>query len=643
MTVVENRNKELEKILNQEEYYSLEDYGSFCMIEKSIRTNDFIKFLIPIYSKGDVRVNFPFKECFKEIPMYKQDLKKLYSFIKLIYKRKDINLLVLTESEYEPDVIIKRINSIPFFKSAIKFKLNIDEFPLINFILEEQKESESNTQYAKIYIMKSQLSQKFNTNYCINNINILNRNIIDLNKNINPNITYNFYKNIPRSMPQINNLMNNNNPNCFNIVNGNNNKPQNLMIIDNYIPDNSINNKDNNCIQKDLKKENLYKYPSNNKNMPNNLINYISNLKKSEHYFPLIGLKNVGLTCYMNAILQCFLHINELNIFFIKKYPKDKAMLTKLNNDVETKGLLSEKYYEIVEGVNNKQSEPEKPFYVRYYNYFFYNDDSFSPKDFNDTLSKLNPQFGKYESNDAKDLLLFLIQSMHSELNYNGNIKLINVPKCNQLIEKEAFNFFDFVNNNLNFSIFSYLFYGINKSITICSGCQSVLYNFQFFHFLSLPTYNYKKNFFNIYKGLKDISKVEYLAGDNQFYCQNCKDLKDAKVKTIIYHTPPYLIINIDYGKNKKYKPHVIEFGEVIDLTGFVDKSVTEKTYKLICVCSHIGRSGDSGHYITYCKDKDDVWHEFNDSTHTENIDKEKINKHSPYILIYQRIKFTHY
>jgi ubiquitin C-terminal hydrolase len=342
----------------------------------------------------------------------------------------------------------------------------------------------------------------------------------------------------------------------------------------------------------------------------------------------------------MNAILQCLLHINELNNFFFNIYPKDKKKFKEINIDTETKGRLSEQYYKVIQGVNN--TEPKR---VSFYFYIFpyYEDNSFSPKEFNDTLSKLNPQFGKYESNDAKDLLLFLIQSMHSELNYYGKKRLKNLPRCNQLIEKEAFNFFLEVNNNLNLSIFSYLFYGINKSITICSKCKKVLYNFQFFHFLSLPTFNFKADTFNIYKGLKDFTKVEYMSGDNQFYCQNCKDLEDAKIRTVIYYTPPYLIINIDYGKNKQYEPLEIEFGEIIDLTGFVDISVKEKTYKLICVCSHIGRSGNSGHYITYCKDKNDIWHEFNDSTHIENINKDELNKNSPYILIYQRIKQANY
>jgi len=74
-------------------------------------------------------------------------------------------------------------------------------------------------------------------------------------------------------------------------------------------------------------------------------------------------------------------------------------------------------------------------------------------KYFNDAISHLNPQFSKYEANDAKDLIIYLLQQMHEELNYYIGEKLENIPKCNQLNELEAFNFFFQINAKLNFSI----------------------------------------------------------------------------------------------------------------------------------------------------------------------------------------------
>ena len=203
----------------------------------------------------------------------------------------------------------------------------------------------------------------------------------------------------------------------------------------------------------------------------------------------------------------------------------------------------------------------------------------------------------------------------------------------------ESFNFFKEVNYSLNLSIFSYLFYGITKSSTQCSFCNKILYNFQYFQFLSFPTFKYDEGEFNIYQGFKDFIKEENMKGDNQCYCQNCKGLRDAKITSVIFYPPPYLIINFDYGKGKKYKPKKIVFGEIIDLSGFTDEKCKTNNYELIAVSTHIGPSGNSGHYIAYCKNiEEKKWHYFNDSNH-KICDFKEVNSNSPYLLIFKRKK----
>jgi ubiquitin C-terminal hydrolase len=264
-----------------------------------------------------------------------------------------------------------------------------------------------------------------------------------------------------------------------------------------------------------------------------------------------------------------------------------------------------------------------------------------SPDSFHHAIGVFNPQFETIDANDSKDLLLFLFQAMHEELNYFGNKKLQVVPKCNQTNLQDALDFFMKVNKDLNLSIFSYLFYGIFKSETECLTCHIKYYNFQYFQIISFPLYEYKsKAKFNIYQGFKDFVKKAEMRGDNQCYCQNCKKLRDSDVSSQIYYTPPYLIINLDYGKNKKYVPKEINFGDSLDLTGFTVDNCTQRSYQLIAISSHIGRSGISGHYIAYCKNqsnKDNNWYEFNDSS-ISKIEFEKINQYSPYVLIFKRI-----
>jgi hypothetical protein len=55
-----------------------------------------------------------------------------------------------------------------------------------------------------------------------------------------------------------------------------------------------------------------------------------------------------------------------------------------------------------------------------YSSYNSYNS-AFSPDEFKRALGLHNSQFRQFETNDPKDLILYLLQTMHDELNYFGN------------------------------------------------------------------------------------------------------------------------------------------------------------------------------------------------------------------------------
>ena len=40
-----------------------------------------------------------------------------------------------------------------------------------------------------------------------------------------------------------------------------------------------------------------------------------------KYYFPLKGLCNIEPTYYMNSIIQCLLHSNELFAYYLNEYP----------------------------------------------------------------------------------------------------------------------------------------------------------------------------------------------------------------------------------------------------------------------------------------------------------------------------------
>ena len=239
----------------------------------------------------------------------------------------------------------------------------------------------------------------------------------------------------------------------------------------------------------------------------------------------------------------------------------------------------------------------------------------------------------------GKDLILYLLQVMHQELNYWTNNQAFN-GYPDQYNRVNTFQAFVFSYDATNKSIISDLFYGTSENTTKCDVCNKIIYNCQKFEFLTFGVCKYNQKEFNLYNGFDDYIKVDQLTGDNQYYCNNCKKLCDAKIRTTILIPPNYLLINIDYGKNKKYMPSSINYDEEIDISKYVSLPNQGNKYKIIGICSHLGDSGMYGHYVAYCKNKkDNKWYQFNDSFISDaNFEIIKTTGGTPYLLLYERI-----
>ena len=157
--------------------------------------------------------------------------------------------------------------------------------------------------------------------------------------------------------------------------------------------------------------------------------------------------------------------------------------------------------------------------------------------------------------------------------------------------------------------------------------------------YISFSTFLYKDKQFNIMNGFENIESKQYLKGDNKYHCNICKKLVEAEIICKIIDLPKYLILNIDYGPNKINNVKKLIFDHEIDLQNYISLYCGQKTkYKLVAICTHLGDSGSTGHYITYCLNKkNNKWYEFNDSN-VNICEEEDIYKGSPYLLLYEII-----
>ena len=319
------------------------------------------------------------------------------------------------------------------------------------------------------------------------------------------------------------------------------------------------------------------------------------------------GLYNLGLSCYMNSLLQCLFYIQELRIFFISK--KDE-----FREDQPVCKALSEVMYGL------------KYCYKEY----------FEPKQFKKVMGNKNSLFSGVKAGDAKDLFFNLIDSLLNEtLKENDNqssamsINLANKENVFREIQKEV--------DEKN--IINDLFIGYYEIIYKCErNNKTNIYSFSTETFILFNLEKISNYYQNNKLTIDDCFEYNYKRRyETSFYCTNCKKTENNITEDIIYRPPKILVIILDRGKGKSFKGKVI-FEEKLDLKDFIDEQNYEYSskYKLISVSTHSGTSSSSGHYTACCLTDNGDYYYFSD-TYVHKVDKNKIYENEPYLLFYRR------
>ena len=346
-----------------------------------------------------------------------------------------------------------------------------------------------------------------------------------------------------------------------------------------------------------------------------------------------LGLDNVGATCYMNATLQCLAHIKRITEHIIN-YREDK----KLKDTKKFK--LSEAYSEVVYEIWLPKDPKKK---------------SFAPNRFKKVLGEMNSLFAPTAANDAKDLLIYFIEQMHTELNQSKetNLNLVMPDNMNPMDHQDVLRCFAEEFMKKYNSVFSHYCYGSNVSVTHCNGCNVQKFSYQCFSFIIFPLLEAKKhcvisgrlnplNYNNYILNIEDCflynQKLEFFTGNNQMYCNICQASKDSSMQTRISTAPLILILILNRGKgNLDFKEPFI-FWEIIDLRNYVEFPQPDNFYFLSGVVSHMGDSGPSGHFIAFCRmSPNSKWYCYNDSIVSESNFNEINTRGTPYILFYQK------
>ena len=407
------------------------------------------------------------------------------------------------------------------------------------------------------------------------------------------------------------------------------NDQKRLKLIDNLL----------NESEKEIKKFKLKRYDCE----VTNLISFktsLSNVKNDYQKFSLnnlnhrlIGLQNIGATCYMNATLQCLVNLKQFTNYLLTK--NNFFYILQNINTCEVIGI----YCQLLQ----KLCCDEKV--INYY----------APEEFKNIISLKNPLFEGIKANDSKDLIYFLLEQMNYELNQaklkiNPNLQ----KKENEFITDQTNKSIELANFIQEYScdnnnIIPKLFFSLIENESVCLGCNMHKFNYQIIFSLEIPLeFIYNKIYvnqninqinrkLNLIQCISNYNEKSNFTGENAMYCNVCQKQMNSIYTKSLHSLSPYLIIILNRGKGNKFQCDV-EFPEEINLQQYILNPQINYLYNLVGVVSHFGSSDMGGHFIAYCKHRTlNEWYCYNDAVVTRLNDQINGYKNGvPYILFYE-------
>ncbi|XP_058245091.1 ubiquitin carboxyl-terminal hydrolase 11 isoform X1 [Hemibagrus wyckioides] len=178
------------------------------------------------------------------------------------------------------------------------------------------------------------------------------------------------------------------------------------------------------------------------------------------------GLTNLGNTCFMNSALQCLSNTPPLTEYFLRSLYLEELNFT---NPLGMKGEIAEAYADVI----------KQMWSGRHY--------SVVPRVFKTKVGHFASQFLGYQQHDSQELLSFLLDGLHEDLNRVKNKEYIELKDADGRPDQEVADEAWCNHRRRNDSVIVDTFHGLFKSTLVCPECSKVSVTFDPFCYLSVP------------------------------------------------------------------------------------------------------------------------------------------------------------
>ena len=337
----------------------------------------------------------------------------------------------------------------------------------------------------------------------------------------------------------------------------------------------------------------------------------------------IIGLDNIGNTCYLNTILQCLSKtIHFSNIFLGKESP---VWQRHINTEKKEKDFVIA-FKNLINGMWTNERSIIRPISML------------------DLIQRHFPNFEGFNQQDAHEVLVYLIDTLHTGFSKEVNIDITGNPK-NKLEKLQLMCMKQFKTQyNSDYSIILDLFYGqLITEIKTLDG-KHVSYNFSPFSTLEVPLKETNSNSISLEECLEKFGETELMSDDCKWFNDKTNTYHDANKSITIFQLPNVLILLLKrFNYNRRKNRKLVTFPQVINLQKHIYcpeliENKEDGIYSLYAVCNHVGELY-GGHYYAYCKMPNSKWYCFDDKR-VEEIPANSIVTPEAYMLFYVPKKY---
>lgn len=354
----------------------------------------------------------------------------------------------------------------------------------------------------------------------------------------------------------------------------------------------------------------------------------------------LVGLSNLGNTCYMNATLQCLSNIPPLRSYFASgDFGRDLDTARS-----PTKGEVARSFGALMREMWDPRHGQGAVV---------------TPADFKRVVGRLGGhRFAGYAQHDSHELLRLLVEALGDDTNRVRGAppyKELDAPpgKSDAAISEEWWAYYGARQQSVSWQLFA----GQLKTSVVCSRCGTTHRAFDPFQDLQLPLSRNASGLSMLTGGsgggdvvplercLAELGAEEQLTGDNAYYCGACKAHTACAKSMALFRLPPVLVLQLKRFGGSAWRRSKVTEPVCFPVRGLDVRPWCAKEgpggstlYDLIAVSCHSGDLG-GGHYYAYARNCDTgAWWTFNDSSVRPcDIEREAAGSRSAYVLVYIR------